>query len=467
MANIQKRGDTYRIRVSCGVDASGKQIFRSKTWKPTPGMTDRQREKEAARQAILFEEECKAGAYTLSGSVKFQTFAEQWFREAASKTNKPLSLKRLHSYEKRTYAALGHLRMDKISTRAVQAFIDNLSEEGISERTTHAIPKDLGAVLAARGLSQKALAKQAGLGGSTVSSACRGKCVTMATAGKIAAALQVDLETLFTPKDERSCLSPKTIKNYLSFVSDVMRYAIRSGMIQYNPCQNVILPTAQRKEKEVYTPEEAQAFLESLGQEPLKYQAFCILAIYGGFRRGELLGLEWHDLDFEHCVVSIRRTSQYTKEKGYYAAPTKTEQSNRDIKLPSEVFSLLRRFRAEQGEERLRLGDQWHDSDRLFVTWNGKPMAPNTPYTWLRRFCERTGQRFLGVHQFRHLNASLLINSGIDVTTVSRSLGHSQTTTTLNIYAHTFRAAQAKASEAIANALPLKSAHDPAAMTKV
>ena len=118
MANIQKRGDTYRIRVSCGVDASGKQIFRSKTWKPTPGMTDRQREKEADRQAILFEEECKAGAYTLSGSIKFQTFAEQWFREAASKTNKPLSLKRLHSYEKRTYAALGHLRMDKITTPA-------------------------------------------------------------------------------------------------------------------------------------------------------------------------------------------------------------------------------------------------------------------------------------------------------------------------------------------------------------
>lgn len=71
----------------------------------------------------------------------------------------------------------------------------------------------------------------------------------------------------------------------------------------------------------------------------------------------------------------------------------------------------------------------------------------------LRRFCEEIRQRFLGVHSFRHLNASLLINSGVDIKTVSASLGHSQVTTTLNIYAHTFEEAQARASEAVANLL--------------
>lgn len=85
-------------------------------------------------------------------------------------------------------------------------------------------------------------------------------------------------------------------------------------------------------------------------------------------------------------------------------------------------------------------------------------MHPNTPYHWLKRFCEETGQRFLGVHAFRHLNASLLINSGVDVKTVSTSLGHSQVTTTLNIYAHTFEEAQARASEAVANLLAVKQA---------
>ena len=426
-------------------------------------MTELQQEKEAQRQQFLFEEECKAGAFTTSGNIKFQALAEQWFREAAGKTNRPLSLQRLHTYEKRTYAAIGHLRVDKINTRTVQLFMDNLSEEGVSERTLHALPKEeegetvLRKVLRERGLAQNAIAKQAGLGGSTVSSACRGESVTLQTAESIASALGMKLEDLFTPRDnEKACLAPKTIRNYLSFISDVMKYAIRLGIIANNPCPNVILPPLPDDEKKIYSEEEAQAFLESLDDAPPKYRAFCVLAIYSGLRRGELLGLQWKDLDFDNCILSVRRTSQYTKEKGYYLAPPKTKKSSRELRLPAEVFAILRKYRAIQAEERLSVGDRWEENDFLFTTWNGRPMAQGTIYTWLRRFCKRTNQKFYGVHTFRHLNASLLINCGTDVTTVSRSLGHSQSSTTLNIYAHTFSTAQAKASEAIANALPLK-----------
>ena len=128
-------------------------------------------------------------------------------------------------------------------------------------------------------------------------------------------------------------------------------------------------------------------------------------------------------------------------------------QSQRALKLPAVVFDVLRHHRAAQAKERMALGDQWHDTQRLVVNAFGEPMHPNTPYHWLKGFCQETGQRFLGVHQFRHLNASLLINSGADVRTVSASLGHSQVTTTLNIYAHTFAEAQARAGEAVAAAL--------------
>lgn len=75
---------------------------------------------------------------------------------------------------------------------------------------------------------------------------------------------------------------------------------------------------------------------------------------------------------------------------------------------------------------------------------------------WLTKFCKRNNIRYVNVHSFRHLNASLLINNGVDVRTVSATLGHSQTSTTLNIYAHAFQEAQAKASEAVANALDFK-----------
>jgi len=83
-------------------------------------------------------------------------------------------------------------------------------------------------------------------------------------------------------------------------------------------------------------------------------------------------------------------------------------------------------------------------------------MSPGQPYKWLKRFCEDQDLPFYGIHQFRHLNASLLIFSGEDVRTVSASLGHSQTSTTLNIYTHAFETAQARASEAIADKLPVK-----------
>ena len=123
--------------------------------------------------------------------------------------------------------------------------------------------------------------------------------------------------------------------------------------------------------------------------------------------------------------------------------------------LPVGVMQLLKQYRAEQAAERLRLGSQWVNSDRLFTSWNGAAIHPSSAKNWLDRFCERTGMRKVNIHSFRHLNASLLINSGADVKTVSAVLGHAQTSTTLNIYAHTFAEAQAKAVGAVADALNL------------
>lgn len=155
---------------------------------------------------------------------------------------------------------------------------------------------------------------------------------------------------------------------------------------------------------------------------------------------------------FSACPVK-----RNTKSRGIFTDTTKTAGSLRSLKLPACVFDILKKHRTAQAQERLLLGDQWKNSDRLFVSWNGEPLNPNNPYNWLSRFCEETGQRFLGVHMFRHLNATLLINGGVDVKTVSTALGHSQVSTTLNIYAHTFAEAQARAGEAVAEVLALGS----------
>lgn len=458
MANITRRdgkkGVSYLIRSSCGYDTRGKQIFRSMTWRPAPGMSERQIKKELERQAILFDEK-SAAQEVGGGAVKFQTFAEEWFKKYAEPNLRPRTVARLHDLEKRTYTAIGHIRIDRLTARQIQAFIDNLGEPGISKRQEYAKPKD-SFTERLQGITQKELSSISGVSPSTISSLCRGGNVTLATAEKLSKALKIATRDLFTIKRGNERLSSKTIQHYLSFISDVLDYAVRFDMIPSNPCKRVIVPAGARKEKEVYSLEEAQAFLESLESAPIKYKAFFTLAIYGGFRRGELLGLEWQDVDFKNCTIQIQRTSQYLAERGIFVDDTKTEKSRRTIKLPVGVFSVLRQLRAEQSQERLLAGDLWTPSERLFVGELGAPLHPNTPYHWLSRWCEQTGQRFLGIHAFRHLNATLLINSGVDVRTVSASLGHSTTSTTLDIYAHTFAEAQARAAEAVADLLSKK-----------
>ena len=458
MATIEKRqgknGVTYRIRSSCGYDVEGRQVMRSMTWRPEPGMKPKAIEKELKRQAVLFEEQCKNKGQ--SAAVKFETFARQWFIEYAEKKLRPKTLARLHQHEARTYKAIGHIRLDKLTARHIQEFINNLQEEGISTRGDKAHSEKLPAALKAAKMTQKELATKAKIGCSTASTACRGGSVTIKTAKAIAQVLQKDMKTLFEVEKSKDTLSPKTARNYHSFVSAVLSYAVKMDILSTNPASRVTLPPMEQKEKEVYTIEEAQTFIERLTEAPLKYQAFCILAIYGSFRRSELLGLEWSDIDFDNRIVTVRRTSQYTKEKGVFTDTTKTKKSQRSLKLPAGVFAVLRQHKAAQSAERLAMGDRWHDNDRLFVDAEGNPMHPNTPYRWLKQFCEATGQRFLGIHQFRHLNATLLINSGTDARTVSSALGHSQVSTTLNIYTHTFAEAQARAGEALADVLEKK-----------
>lgn len=159
-------------------------------------------------------------------------------------------------------------------------------------------------------------------------------------------------------------------------------------------------------------------------------------------RRSELMGLEWRDIDFDTGVIRIRRVSNYTSATGRYTDTTKTKGSNRCIVVPQFMVDILREYRNES------------NFDRVFTQKNGgEPMHSNTPYTWLKRFCKSNGLQFLGIHKFRHLYASILINAGLDVATVSKCLGHSQISTTLNIYAHAFNEAYIKGCTAVSSAL--------------
>lgn len=385
MANVRKRGNSYQIRVSAGYDSEYRQVINTKTWKPTTGMTERQIEKEVARQAIMFEEYCKKGIVTVN--VKFKEFAEKWLNDFARVNLKKTTFQRMKNTTIRVYAAFGHLRVDSITRGQIQAFVDDMAKNGKNMKT-----------------------------------------------GKP--------------------LSRKSIVHHLNFLSDVFNYALRFDMIDSNPCNHIFVPKGEKKEKEIYTVEEMKQLFKLVNQyAPLKYKAFLTLAVYSGFRNGELMGLEWKDVDWENNVISVRRTSNYTVTDGNYTDTPKTKSSIHSLKLPQQVFDVLSELRESQLKNKGNLGTKWIDSDRLFVTEVGKPLHRGSPYKWQREFTERHGMRFCDIHSLRHFNATVLINAGVDTATVSSALGHSNISTTTNIYFHAIREAQARTGEAIAAVL--------------
>lgn len=384
MATIKKRGNSYLIRVSCGYDINGNHKEQSMTWKPDEGMTKKQIEKELNRQAVMFEESVNQGFKT--SAMKFQELAEEWFENYAKNALRSTTYERMLQLTHRVYPAIGHLRIDKITARHLQGFVNSLAKEGANEKT-----------------------------------------------GKP--------------------LAPKTIRHNLSFISDVFSYAVRMDLVSDNPCRKVTIPKGEVKEKPIYSQEEIAQLLTAINGEDTKYRAFFYLIAYSGFRRSEMLGLEWNDIDFENNIISIKRTSNYTASKGIYTDTTKTKKSQRSLKFPQSVMDLLREYKAEQDEERIKLGTKWQDYDRLFVKWDGRPMNNNTPYFWLKEFCEENNFRFCDIHSLQHFYASALINEGVDAAAVSGALGHSTITTTTSIYCHVFNQAQARAREAIASVL--------------
>jgi len=382
MATIPKRGDTFRIRTSCGYDVSGKQVVKSMTYKPLPGMSEKQIEKEVNRQAVLFEEQCKQGQSVTA--AKFETFANEWFKDYAELKLKHLTLCDYRRMSKRVYAALGHIRIDRITPLDIQRFVGSLSSEG---------------------------------------------------------------------------LAPSTLKNYVRLVSVILNYAVKKRILTFNPCATVDYPEARKIKREFYSTEEVKNLLELLrcaneGKKP--YAVFFLMAAYTGCRKGELLGLEWKDVDFSNNVISISRTYYYSSlEKTCFTDTPKTKGSRRSLKLPAHVMNTLKEYREWQNQQREICGGSWVETDRLFTKLDGSPISANMPYHYLQMFCKKMGLRPVSVHSFRHFNASALIDAGVDVVTVQTALGHSTATTTLAIYSHAFSNAQTRAMEAIANAIDL------------
>ena len=231
-------------------------------------------------------------------------------------------------------------------------------------------------------------------------------------------------------------LSTKTILEHHRLISTVLEQATKEGLVPFNVASRATLPKVERKEVNYFQPEQVAAIREALEQEPMKWKTLVHLLLITGARRGEVLGLKWDKVDFEGNRIYICNSVLYSPDVGIYESTPKTERSRRYVTLPPETMQLLRRYRAWQAEERLRLGEYYQNQGFVFSQDNGNPMHPDSVTDWLKKFSRRHDLPHINPHAFRHTMASMLYFHGVDSVSISKRLGHAQVSTTANIYAH-------------------------------
>ncbi|GHU96407.1 hypothetical protein FACS1894208_10930 [Clostridia bacterium] len=266
------------------------------------------------------------------------------------------------------------------------------------------------------------------------------------------------LMAFYSDMEEQTNLSPKTIQHHHRLISAMLNTAVKWQVIPDNVAARVAPPKVIKHEAQFMEEDTVIRVFDLLEQEDVKHRTMIYLLLYTGMRRGELCGLEWHDIDWTSGTIKIERTSQYIAGQGIITKPPKTASGTRTVSVPPTVTQLLKHYRAWQSEEHLKIADRWQDGDRLFTQWDGKPIHPDTVSQWFDSFLKRHDLPHVTLHEIRHTNASHLIGNGVDVRTVAQRLGHSQVSVTLNTYAHSVKAAEQAAAVTLENSWNAKRA---------
>lgn len=370
MARIEQRtnksGQTvYRIRAQ----VNGREYQR--TWPakgepPIPsGWTVKRAQKEAERQAALFEDACRRGLVSTDRRTLADYAAYVIEFKSASNNIKPSTIEGYQRLLARIKTdAIGDKRITEIRARDLNQLYNRLMGDGQNLRT----------------------------------------------GGK---------------------LSPKTIREYHALLSSVFSTAAREGLIQTNPAQYATPPKVTRTEADYYTPEQIASILDAMENEPLYWRAMTYVFIGSGARRSEVAGLQWCDIDFKNSVIHIRHAVTYTPAGGLHLGTPKTGRENA-LTMPGEVMQVLREWRTEQEaiQGAVHLMGFVFSLDRPTI-----PIHPDSITTYYRRLGQRYNLGNIHPHAFRHTQASIILQAG-DIVAASARLGHSQTSTTLNIYGH-------------------------------
>lgn len=447
MATIEKRGGSYRITVSCGQDINGRNIRKRMTWTPKQGMTERQIEKELNKQAVLFEDQVKCGVISMDDKIRFSAFSEK-FMEYARLNLKTHTVSRYERQLVRINQGIGHIKLKDLRPAHIASFITNLQESGIKAGELAVCKIDISVWCRNKQLTLTQLQKISGVSRGAVKKLSSKENMSKENALKLAAAMREPPERVFEFSRDMTPLKASSVHSYFRTLSSVLSKAVKWGYITSNPATGTDLPSNAGYEAKYLDEDEARRLLQLLTNEPIRWRCVITFDLLSGLRRGELLGLRWSDVDLDNQLLNIRQTWNYDPSVGCYTDTPKSRKSERPLKISRTAKLLLVEYKSWQQRQQELLGDAWLNiDDRVFTTEDGAPMFPDSVTQWFHKFVKRNDLPDVHVHSLRHTYASLQIAEGTPLVVVSRNLGHAQTSTTGNIYAHVIASAEAKAAE--------------------
>ena len=234
-------------------------------------------------------------------------------------------------------------------------------------------------------------------------------------------------------------LSPKTVRNLHQIISSAMNLAREQKLITTNPAEGCALPRLEHREMQTLPAEQLASFLREAKDSGVFELYYLELAT--GLRRGELLGLKWEDIDLERGDLRVKR--QIARINGEVVeAPLKTKNAYRTLPLAEDTIGVLEAQRKKAGS-----------SPWVFPGPTGGPISPDSVLHMLHRVLKRAGLPRVRFHDLRHTFATLALQNGVDVKTVSGMLGHFSAGFTLDTYAHVTTASQRQAAKTMGGIL--------------
>ena len=345
MASIKNRNGHYLVTVSKGYDVYGKKLIETRTFTPDPTRTKKQQEQDLRRFVLAFEDEVRNGIAQDARKTTFKEFAERWMTEYATVHLQARTVvKYTEELEEKIYPAIGHLKLADIKPGTLNGFFVGMMRDG---------------------------ARKDGKAGG---------------------------------------YSRTTIMKTRNVVSSVLRTAVEWEILEKNPCENVKIPTVEGTNTHIkyFTPEQTVTFLAYIEQPytvnvgghrrvddtgipydvghyeiqrmiPEQLRVLFNLAVYGGLRKGELVALEFSDIDFDTDTVSISKAATVVKGVQTCKAP-KTKNSIRKVVIPHDLTLRIAALQKERKEVAIKMGDFWQGGDWIFVQDNGNMMNYSTPY---------------------------------------------------------------------------------------